>query len=92
MKKMLLEQKFIIDLVSLSLFNTQFSTNDYDLTKIDFKYVAKKVKEQKMDAIIYNAFETLKIDHPIVNFLKKSTSIISYLTLLQPKSLLYKFI
>lgn len=80
MKFKRIEQQYIIDLISYILFNIPFNFNDYKDVELDYKYIAKKVKEQKMDAIVYNAFEALKIDHPIVNFFKKryvGTTIIS---------------
>ena len=66
-----IEQQYIIDLVSYILFDITFDFNKYENIELDYKYIAKKIKEQKMDAIVYSAFEALKIDHPIVNFLKK---------------------
>lgn len=66
-----IEQEYIIDLVSYILFKNSFDYTKYNDVTLDYKYICKKVKEQKMDAIVYNAFESLKINHPYVNFLKK---------------------
>ena len=64
-----LEQQYIIDLVSYTLFDTPFDFNKYENKGLDYKYIATKIHEQKMEGLVYHAMSMLKINNNLYNHL-----------------------
>lgn len=60
-----IEQQYIIDLVSYSLFKTPFDYSKYENTTLNYKYIATKIHEQKMEGLVYYALKNLKIENKL---------------------------
>lgn len=73
-----LEQQYIIDLVSYTLFDTPFDFNKYENKELDYKYIATKIHEQKMEGLVYHAMSTLKINNNLYNHLHNRYMTILY--------------
>lgn len=73
-----LEQQYIIDLVSYTLFDTHFDFNKYENKELDYKYIATKIHEQKMEGLVYHAMSTLKINNNLYNHLHNRYMTILY--------------
>lgn len=73
-----LEQQYIIDLVSYTLFDTPFDFNKYENKKLDYKYIATKIHEQKMEGLVYHAMSMLKINNNLYNHLHNRYMTILY--------------
>ena len=64
-----LEQQYIIDLVSYTLFDTPFDFEKYGNKELDYKYIATKIHEQKMEGLVYHAMSMLKINNNLFTHL-----------------------
>ena len=77
------EQQFILKLVSNELFDVPFVFDNID--GLDFEYIKKKVKEQKLDVIMLSALIKNNINNEYTNYLKKRQIQIILLTTNQEK-------